>query len=401
MTAPLAALTGRRPLGRRHAGLGARRLWWGVIVLVAIQMVFDVGQSLGDVDRINRPVLVVTAWAVLIVADVAVMLVTRALGDHLPNWMFGLFVGALATSLVLDLAASWGPPTQDLALSAGRTATLSLLLALPTRPALELVLATLGFTFITTLSMALDGVLALETLHSSVFTLSQMCFTVLVAIIAMSSFRDLVRREIEHARTRTAVFAPRLTLGIDQSEQLARLDLAAESLLAAVAEGRVQLPLNEDIARRAGTLASELRSHLLESRSRTWLDLAIEESELLAAAVRVEDPSTSAGLLGPRQRGALLSALWLIADQQPPRRLGTPATLVRIHRPARSGATSAALALPIVIQLSQHRRSGLDAGIWEHIGKVGDYREVHEQGAVRIEVRAIVPSGGPRRGVAR
>jgi len=399
MSATTSPVPSRRSHERRYAGLGARRIWWGVIVLVGIQMVFDLGQTIGELAHTVRPELVVTAWGVLIVADAAVMIVTRVLGDHLPNWMFGIFVGALAVCLLLDLGASWGQPQFDFVISVGRSATFSLLLALPTRPGLEIVLATLGFTFLTTLAMAFDGVLGPAMLASSLFTLCQMCLTVVVAVVAMAGFRELVGREIEQVRSRAAVLAPRLTVGIDQSEQLARLDLAAESLLAAVAEGRIQLPLNEDIARRAGSLATELRMHLLESRNRTWLDLAIEESELLAAAVQVEDPSTSAGLLAPRQRGALLSALWLLTDEQPARRAGQPATLVAIHRPVPAGGSSSAV--PIVVQLSQRRRSGLDAGVWEHFAKVGDYREFHESGVVRIEIRAIVPVGGPRTGGTR
>src|SRR5690606_13178001 len=116
-------------------------------------------------------------------------------------------------------------------------------------------------TLLAAIGMGVDGAFEPATIQIAVFTLCHMAFTVVVATVAMAGFRALVRREIEQVLSRTALLAPRLTVGIDQSEQLARLDLAAESLLAAVAESRVQLPLNDEIARRAGALATELRLH--------------------------------------------------------------------------------------------------------------------------------------------
>lgn len=393
--------TKRGALGRRHAGLGARRIWPGVLILVAVQMVFDLGQSIGRIGGYADPQLIGTAWLIIIVANLAVVVVHRALGDHLPNWMFGLFVAALGVALLLDLAATWDRPDVGYAISAGMSATLSLLIALPTRPELEVMLAALSFTFIAALAMAFGGGFELMTMQGSIFMLCQMSLTVVVGTVAMAGFRGMVRRDIEWTLSRGTLLAPRFTIGIDQSEQLARLDLAAESLLAAVAEGRVHLPLNDEIARRAGTLATELRMHLLDSRSKTWLDLAIEESELLAAAVRVEDEFNGAGLLGPRQRGALLSALWLLAEQHPTRRGAPSATLVAFDRPVQVSAASAALAVPIRIRLGSSGGSGFEPGIWEHFAQVGNYREVNEPGAFGVEISAVVPVAGPRTSVAR
>ena len=391
----VAAGVGRR-LQPRHAGLGARRLWWGILVLVGIQMAYDLGQTIGGIARHPAPELVVTAWGVLLVAVAAVMVVTRALGDRLPNWMFGLYTGALAIVLVLDIAATWSDPDLEHALTVGRSATLALLIALPARPEREIVAAALGFTLLAATGMGVDGAFEPATMQISVLTLCHMAFTVIVAAVTMVGFRALVRREIERVLSRAALLAPRLTVGIDQSEQLARLDLAAESLLAAVAESRVQLPLNDEIARRAGALATELRLHLLESRSRTWLDLAIEESALLGAAVRVSDETSSAGLLGPRQRSALLSALWLLAEQQPGRRAAPSPTLVTISKPLPLTSTPSTLAVPIAVQLGGDRRSGFDPGVWEHFAQIGDYREAREHGVSRVEIHAITPVAGLR-----
>lgn len=389
---------GRR-LGRRHAGLGARRIWWGLLILVGIQMVYDLGQTIGGYSAQVAPELVLTAWGVLLIADLAVIVVIRVLDDHLPNWMFGIFVAALVIVILLDVTATWLHSDAGSPVTVGRSAALSLLLALTTRPEREILAAVLGFTALCAVGMALDGAFGPATLQHSIFTLCHMSLTVVVATVAIAGFRAMVRREIEEELSRAALLAPRLTVGIDQSERLARLDLAAESLLAAVAEGRVQLPLNEEIARRAGSIASELRLHLLESRSRTWLDLAIEESELLTAAVRVADESASAGLLGPKQRSALLSVLWLLAERQPARRGAPSPTVVTVSRPVPGPPTRPdAVAVPVSVQFGGDRRTGFDPGIWDRFARIGEYREVREHGALRVEIHALVPLAGHRSG---
>ena len=396
MSAATGAVLGRAAAGRRYAGLGARRLWLGLILLVGIQMAFGLSEAVGALSTYSRPELALTAWAVIIVADLAVIAVTRALGDHLPNWMFGLFVAALTVALLLDFASTWGHPELRHSITSGVSATLSLLIALPTRPEREVRITAYVFTAGTAGVMALDGAMAPPQLYNSVFILCQMCFTVVVATIVIAAFRSLIKHEIERELSTASLSAPRLTVGAEQSEQLARLDLAAESLLAAVAEGRVQLPLDEAIARRAGVLATELRLHLLESRRQTWLDLAIEESTLLADAVRIDDVENSAGLLSPRQRGALLSALWLIAERPPARRPKRSPTRVVFARATQPSDGSSSLIVPIRMHFGATGRYGVDPGVWEHVAQVGSYREVSEPGDFRIEIDAVVPVAGAR-----
>ncbi|HWL59785.1 MAG TPA: hypothetical protein VNQ48_02750 [Microbacteriaceae bacterium] len=391
------ALGAGRQLGRRHAGLGARRIWWGMLILVGIQMAYDLGQTIGGDAQQVAPELVLTAWGVLLVADLAVIVVVRVLNDHLPNWMFGLFVAALVIVILLDLTVTWMRPEAGSPVTVGRSAVLSLLLALTTRPEREVLIAGLGLAALCAAGMALDGAFVPPTMQHSIFTICHVSLTIVVATIAIAGFRAMVRREIEEELSRAALLAPQLTVGIYQSERLARLDLAAESLLAAVAEGRVQLPLNEEIARRAGSIASELRHHLLESRSRTWLDLAIEESELLGAAVRVTDDSASAGLLGPDQRSALLSVLWLLAEPRRPRRDALTPTLVTVSQPMLGPSTRPdMIALPVSVQFGSDQRARLEPGVWERFGRIGEYREVREQGTLRVDILALVPNAGHR-----
>ena len=90
----------------------------------------------------------------------------------------------------------------------------------------------------------------------------------------------------------------RFTQLIEQhAEELARLDLAAEELLDAVAIGGTPLPLPPEYSSRAATLATELRLHLLEGRRETWLFHAVAESEQLGRRVQaINDEYRVAGL---------------------------------------------------------------------------------------------------------
>ena len=299
---------------RRYAGLGTRLIWIGGILLLAMAMTIDLATTIDLLGRIADPVPILTAWIVLVIADAAILIVTHILGAHLPNWMFWLWVAALAIVLGLDLAATRHVENPGAALSVGVSAAFSLMLAVVTRPSFQIIPVAAALTAVTGAVWVLTPAYAAPNAADAVFTLCRMLLPVVVAALVCDEFRRLMRREMEEALSQASVAAPRLTLGVEASEQLARLDLAAESLLGAVADGRMPLPLSAEVAKRAGVLATELRLHLLASRSKTWLALAIEESTLLSQEIQIDDPSSSAGLLGTRQRAALLSALWLLHD---------------------------------------------------------------------------------------
>jgi hypothetical protein len=380
--------------GRRHAGLGMRRVWAGAILLVLVELLFDLGQTLQQAGEYPRPLPIATAWVVLVVSDVAIIVVTRALGEHLPNWLFTIFLTGLALACALDITATWGFEDMGLGLTATVSAATSLIIAVPTRPGREIVGAAIVLAAGTAAALWLGGGMAPVSLHNAVFTLAQMLLPPIVAVIAVSGLRALARREVDRVLTESAVAAPRLTVGIEASEQLARLDLAAESLLAAVADGRLEVPLTADVAKRAGGLATELRAHLLVSRSKTWLGLAIEESEALRETVAIEDPERIAGLLNTRQRGALLAAIWLIAEEPAYARTAGSPILVEFAAPVRSGESDGLRAVPIRLTIPRFTRTTVDPGVWERIAQVGRYQEASAPDGLRIDIRCLIAVPG-------
>lgn len=382
------------PVGRRHAGLGTTRLFWGFAAVVALQVVASLVTSLVDLARGDpHPTIRITMWIMLIVVDVSIAVVTRVLGNHLPNWLYWMFVVALSLVVLMDLVACWDAHDPGGTLTAARAAAISLVLAITTRSAAEIVATASGLTAALILAIALDGGFAPPADAPSALLLCQVFFAVLGLTLVMGEFRRLVRRELEQTLSQSTLTAPRLTVGTDQSTQLARLDLAAESLLAAVADRRVRLPLTPEIARRAGQLATELRLHLLEARSKTWLDLAIGESEILGAAITIEDPSASAGLLNTRQRGALLSALWLLTERRNPRsRTNAGPVLVEIAPVAPATDGTAFSTLLITVTVPWAGRSRVEPGVWEHFAQVGRYLEANAGHGLAVEIHSVVPA---------
>ena len=124
---------------RRYAGLGTRLIWIGGILLLAMAMTIDLATTIDLLGRIADPVPILTAWIVLVIADAAILIVTHILGAHLPNWMFWLWVAALAIVLGLDLAATRHVENPGAALSVGVSAAFSLMLAVVTRPSFQII----------------------------------------------------------------------------------------------------------------------------------------------------------------------------------------------------------------------------------------------------------------------
>lgn len=388
-----------RLVGRRYAALGMRRMWYGTIIVLAVEFAFDFGQTLQQLGQYRDVAPVLTGWAVLLVADAAVAIVSRVLGEHLPHWLFWLYFIALAAALALDIEATWGMPDMGFSFTVGTSAVLSLVLAAITRSPLELTLAGGGLTAVAAVAMLLGGSMRPATLDHAVFAICHMFLPIVVVAFIADNFRRLVRRETEELLSQSAISAPRLTIGIEASEQLARLDLAAESLLGAVADGRMRLPLSEELAKRAGALATELRLHLLESRSKTWLGLAIDESPLLRQDVRLEDPRAAAGLLSTRQRAALLSALWLLHDERGvSSRAGLSPIVLAFGEPAPAPEAETLDAVVISVDVPGSTRMMVDPGVWEHFAQVGRYRESIDPRGMRIDIRCLVPAvrGGAR-----
>ena len=116
-----------------------------------------------------------------------------------------------------------------------------------------------------------------------------------IGVVIVEAFRRLVQVELDRVLVQSTVSAPRFAVGMLASEELARLDFAAEELLDSIATGTTPLPLTPKTASVAASLATELRLHLIEGRRETWLYHAVSESEMLGRSVTLIDKSSLAG----------------------------------------------------------------------------------------------------------
>jgi len=384
-------------IGRRYAGIGMRRIWLGLIGLVAIQIAYDLAHSIHQWAEYDKPLLMVAAWAILFVSDIAVIAVTRGLGEHLPSWIYWLLVAAMVVVCALDVTATWGFGDMGFSVTAAVAAAISLILAAATRSAVQVLVPAGAITVGVGLALAFGGSMRPEVMHDAVFVLVQMVGPTVVAVAAVAALRAFAVREIDRVLTESTVAAPRLSVGMEASEQLARLDLAAESLLAAVADGRLKVPLTPEVARRAGALATELRAHLLLSRSKTWLGLAIEESPSLSSVVDVVDPERVAGLLGTTQHAELLAAIWLLAESTSRSKSQTHPITVEFGELSAEHGPEATRTLPIRLTVSHSTRTSIDSAVWERLARVGPYQEAAEPEGIRIDIqcRVSVPPSAP------
>jgi hypothetical protein len=214
---------------------------------------------------------------------------------------------------------------------------------------------------------------------------------VIIGVVVVRGFRRMVQVELDRALVQSTVSAPRFAVGMLASEELARLDLAAEDLLDSVASGRIELPLTPATASLAAGLATELRLHLIENRRETWLYHAITESELLGRSVTLEDKSALAGLLDPGQRDGLLGAIWmLVADVS---KLNDARTLSLHVGPIRAQATPAVrhrILVPIVIETTHVPRNRVDPSTWDALRRVGRYSDSTQGGSLRVDIECFV-----------
>ena len=261
-----------------------------------------------------------------------------------------------------------------------------LLIVVTLRAGWEVLVATaaLGLAFI--VAIMLTTPLTPVTIPHQLATLALAVAPGITGVLLVAGFERMLKRELDRVLVQSTVTAPRLAVGMLASEELARLDLAAEELLDAVAVGGTPLPLPPEYSSRAATLATELRLHLLEGRRETWLFHAVAESEQLGRRVTISDPGTLAGLLDDGQRDALLAALWMLGADP----IGsTPAESVTVELgPMTSGRVDVdgRSIIPIRLEITGLRRNRVDPGVWEALDRVGRYSDSTASSIVRIEI---------------
>ncbi|ROQ63764.1 hypothetical protein EDF36_0712 [Rathayibacter sp. PhB152] len=375
--------------------LGTSYLGSGLTGIAAALMAYELLVFLATVDDYARPGLVVVAWLLLVASFTATVVAIHVCGQRLPTAAYvGLLVG-ITGAVALDLIAVAGHGPSAAVPTAAVAAAVAHAAMIVHRRSIEVLAVAFAIAV-----AELVGYSAMGSGDETSFSvrISAMAVTLapaVVAVVMMRGFRRMVQLEIDRALVQSTTLGPRYAVGMLASEELARLDLAAERLLAEVGDGTTVLPLDPHRAAHAAALATSLRLHLIEGRRETWLHHAIQESELLAPLVDLHDPDGTAGLLGHQQRDGLLSAIWLILD-------GASGLTVVLHveagapREPDADAPPRSLLVPLTLQSEGVPVRGVDPATWEAIAQVGAFRDTSHDDALRIEIDCYVENPADR-----
>jgi hypothetical protein len=296
----------RDALGRARLDLGFNV---AAIALIAYQLVV----MMLNITAYTALPLSCVAWGILIATLVVTLIVHPRLPDDLPNWMFYSALVLWGIAAALDIAGTWGPG-DDGALPTAAVAVGSMLLLCATvRSSRDIVVPSIALGVALAAAFALRGQHDASALGPAFVTIALAVAPPLLGVQIVRSLRTLVQLELDLVQVQSTVSSPRYAVGMMASEELARLDLAAERLLDGVASGRTPLPLDEATASGAASIATELRLHLIQGRRETWLYHAITESALLGPAERPRRPGRRA-----HPRSARRSAHRRLADDQRP-----------------------------------------------------------------------------------
>jgi len=375
----------------RRASLGTSFIGIGAAVVVALRSIYGFVWFVSLWSDYPDPRPALAAWIVLIVVLVATFVTSRLAGDQLPDWMFAIFMVGLAAAVALDLVAIW--PLHDVGRSATAavTAGMALLLIVTLRRARDILIAVAVLGVVLGTAMVLNSSLAPEDLGPQITTLAFAVLPGVIGVVAVRGFRRLVQVELDRVLVQSTVSAPRFAVGMMASEELARLDLAAEELLESVATGKTALPLDPKTASKAASLATELRLHLIEGRRETWLYHAITESDFLGKSVTLTDKSSLAGLLDPQQRDGLLSTAWLLVSD-PAKSSTNRSVQISIGPVTDSVQTPEGhkVTVPIVLTTTGVPRNRVDPATWEAIRRVGQYSDSTQHSSLRVEIQCLV-----------
>ncbi|CAN5461529.1 hypothetical protein BH10ACT4_BH10ACT4_05510 [soil metagenome] len=387
---PAGSTAGRamRQASARGASLGTGYLGIGASVLAALQGVYGVGMFVSHAGDYPNIIPAAVAWAVYALALVGVAITIATRGEQMPDWLFGTFLFALAGVVAFDLIAIWSLHDVGRYATAAASAGFGLLAALTLRRSRELLAAaaTLGVALL--VSVILTTRLTPANIPAQVLLLAVAVMPVVFGIYIVRRFRRIVQLELDRVLVQSTVSAPRFAVGMLASEELARLDLAAEELLESVATGRTKLPLSPKTASTAASLATELRLHLIEGRRETWLYHAITESEQLGKSVTLADRGSLAGLLAPQQRDGLLAAVWLLVSDQSKATPTAQLTIGPVTAIPEPGSKT--ITVPLVITTTAVPRSRVDPATWDAIGKVGRFLDSSQNSSLRVEIECVV-----------
>jgi hypothetical protein len=375
----------------RGSTLGAAHLGIGTAVLATVQVLYGLTMFATHWSAYPSTLPILAAWLVYLVGFGAAVITLATVGGRLPGWSYGIYMTLLAAVIALDFIAIW--PMHNI----GAFATVSvsagfgllLLLTLISSRALLVADGVLAAAFI--VAIIANTPLTGETLPMQLSAVTLAVLPAAAGVFTLRGFRRMVQVELDRVLVQSTVSAPRFAVGMLASEELARLDLAAEELLDDVAVGREPLPLTPTTASLAATLATELRLHLIEGRRETWLYHAVTESETLGKAVTLVDRGSLAGLLDATQRDGLLSAVWLLVTDAA--KVNSFRTVQLTIGPAVSSPEPRSgnrMTVPIVITTIGVPRNRVDPTTWESIRKIGRYRDTVQNSSLRLDIMCMV-----------
>jgi hypothetical protein len=389
--------SGRVANSAHRASLGVAFLGLGAAILVGLRAVYGFSWfvALWTSGVYTKPIAALASWIVLAAVLIGGIIAARVINDRLPDWIFALFLTGLAVSVALDIIAVWDLHSIGHNATAAIAAGMGLLVVVTVRGPTEILIAAgvLALALAVAIFLnappaaALDG----DWLAPQVTAIAAAVLPAVIGVVIIESFRRMVQVELDRVLTQSTVSAPRFAVGMLASEELARLDLAAEELLDSIATKKTPLPLQPKMASVAASLATELRLHLIEGRRETWLYHAVSESELLGKSVTLVDKSSLAGLLDPSQRDGLLSTAWLLVSDTTKANPNTSVTLqIGPVTPGESQVSSHKLLIPITITTTGVPRNRVDPTIWDAIGRVGRYSDSTQESSLRVDIECLV-----------
>lgn len=389
------AMLGRTPTSRatgpHRASLGTAFIGIGAALVCAIRAIYGFSTFVGQWSMYPNPVPALLAWIVLIVVLVATFITARLVGDHLPNWVFALVLASLAAVVVLDVYAVWELHDIGRTASAALTAVMSLLLVLTLRRPSELLIAAGAAGAGLAIAMVINTTPTEPHIAPQLTALAFAVLPVVIGVALVRGFRRMIQIELDRVLIQSTVSAPRFAVGMLASEELARLDLAAEDLLDSVASGNTPLPLRPKTASVAASLATELRLHLIEGRRETWLYHAVSESEMLGRSVSLDDKGGLAGLLDANQRDGLLAAIWLlVSDTAKPNGSRTVQVVLGPIVPRVGQPFGRLLPVPITISTTSVARNRVDPSTWDALRRVGRYSDSTQNASLRVDIECFV-----------
>jgi hypothetical protein len=381
----------RRQETQHRASLGTAFIGIGAALIVAVRAIYGFSWFVSLWGTYPNPAWALAAWIILIATLVTAFVVSRVSGDHLPDWMYFLFVGLLGIVIVFDIAAVWDLHNIGTFATAALTASMALLVVITLRGTIDIVVTTSIFGVGIATAMVVNTPPVADAISPQITSLAFAVVPVIIGVAVVRGFRRMVQIELDRVLVQSTVSAPRFAVGMMASEELARLDLAAEELLDSVATGRNPLPLRPKVASVAASLATELRLHLIEGRRETWLYHAISESELLGRSVTLIDKSSLAGLLDANQRDGLLAGIWLLlSDNVKTTTDRTVQVQVGPITAAAEPGVGQKLQVPIVITTTGVTRNRIDPSTWDAIRRVGRYSDSTQDSSLRVDIESFV-----------